>query len=135
MTYEPGQQVLVRGEILEPPMPAHIGLFVRFVSEDGAGRRVYIRAADVVGPAPATPDKGERLGELRGKALRNALDALAAAEARIEAVIELHNPVYFFDRGEACETCDEDWPCATILATRRALSVEAAGPEGGGGHE
>jgi hypothetical protein len=95
MTYEPGQQVLVRGEILEPPMPAHVGLFVRFVSEDGEGRRVYIRAADVVGPAPATPDEirqaiadeikaaTEHWDETeRGRACRKALIAILDRIAR-----------------------------------------------------
>jgi hypothetical protein len=179
MTYEPGQQVLVRGEILPPPMPAHIGLFVRFVSEDGEGRRIFVRPDDVIGPAPATPDKGAsyepgqpisddwhrsyerlttgklaRLYELAMKERGEARGALAVAEAERDAIAAAGrllyvlwdtewNKVGFADYGDhtgitwaeeqqlsdAAEAVEDYFTAHPDI--RRALSVEAAGTEGG----
>jgi hypothetical protein len=158
MTYEPGQQVLVRGT--HEPGSARDdlpGVPVVFDEPNGLGDLlpivVYVLAADVVGPAPATPDEGAsyepgqpisddwrrsyerlttgklaRLYELAMKERGEARAALAAAEARIAAALEIHN-------GDLCGVCMVgrfvDGPCDTY----RALSVEAAGTEGGGGHE
>jgi hypothetical protein len=114
------------------------------------------RAADL---APATPDEGgdierlrkihlsvvrqlskdqaalaaaevrahnaEQLDELREQALDKAVAALAAAETRITAALWFHQQVPD-DGGAWCE-CSYAYPCAT----RRALSVEATGAEGG----
>jgi len=43
-------------------------------------------------------------------------EALQTVEDRLEAALNLHNPLLFFDRGQACETCNEDWPCRTFQA-------------------
>jgi hypothetical protein len=54
MTYEPGQQVLVRGEIEEPRREdGYCWIAIDYAPA------MLVPAADVVGPAPATPDEGE----------------------------------------------------------------------------
>jgi hypothetical protein len=92
------------------------------------------------GPTPATPDEGEprSAAEVRADAAEadvehyrdeanEAVAALAAAEARIAAALIEHFQVAPLD----CGCCGVLWPCPTV----RALSVEAAGTEGGDGHE
>jgi hypothetical protein len=86
------------------------------------GRALIVDPADVTivtvnhdGPAPATPDGHVPLGfHLTVVAERD------AAEARIAAALKLVN-------GR-----DDVWRWDQV---RRALSVEASGTEGGGGHE
>jgi hypothetical protein len=154
MTYEPGQQVLVRGEIKAPAiMGTTPGYWVIH-----RGGTTFVAAADVVGPAPATPDEGgdteswlrglladcvevrDRLRETFKKVAierDEARAALAAAEARIVAALKQHTRDNYPPLGDFCIECTHEpqlfvpWPCPTV----RALSVEAAGTEGGGGHE
>jgi hypothetical protein len=56
MTYEPGQRVLVRGVVKRPDQVAVGEVLIETHDADGNADRQYVRAADVVGPAPATPD-------------------------------------------------------------------------------
>jgi hypothetical protein len=135
-----------------------------------------IAAADVVGPAPATPDEGEyhevtiaklwlELREARseGRSRIDVIvrkdreiadltihaarlrDALAAAEAERDALaheIDVKYETHDFtitDPEHGCDWCGdfEDEPihrtsAVVIDEARRALSVEAAGPERGG---
>jgi hypothetical protein len=96
-------------------------------------RRLETERDAAVGPAPATPDEGGDLiadvhiGTInRLVAERNeARDALAAAEARIAAVQKLID--------DARERNDS--PLLILTDVEEALSVEATGTEGGGGHE
>jgi hypothetical protein len=105
MTYEPGQQVLVRGEVFEhheedPP------LFSVFLRGDQSHRHLtHVLAADVVGPAPATPADLED---------EEVFARLAAAEARIAAALEL---------------LDTDYSSLGRSRIRRALSVVEAGEQ------
>jgi hypothetical protein len=135
MTYEPGQQVLVRGEVdvVIKSETAILGYMIKGIEypvhpDDIIGR------ADVVGPAPATPDEGaiylaltaaEATIEQDEIDLHAVTAKLAAAEARIAAALAFHQPVPD-DGGGWCE-CSYAYPCAT----RRALSVEAADTEDG----
>jgi len=95
MTYEPGQQVLVRVKLLR--------LFIDDTAEieitDDKERypRLNVLTADIVGPAPATPDAEATIADLRV-----GWDAAEREIARLKDQI-------------------------------RALSMEAAGPDGGGG--
>jgi hypothetical protein len=162
MTYEPGQQVLVRG-MLEHRFADGLA-YVRFSDSDD--HMHAIEAADVVGPAPATPDEGEtrepgqpisddwrrsyerltmgklaRLYELAMKEHREARGALAAAEAERDATNALISSARIsLDQ----VTAERDELAGIVHALEvelasikegRALSVEAADPEGGGGHE
>jgi hypothetical protein len=153
MTYEPGQQVLVWGVNCDLSFDRRYGCVVI------ANQHVRNAAADVVGPAPATPDESADVAAIRVRwndmprsiareDVRYLLDALAAAGARIAAALELH-PKIEDPRHGCCahpKLCDghspecggkdhginrPDWPCQTV----HALSVEATGTEGGGGHE
>jgi hypothetical protein len=148
MTYEPEQQVLVRGVVRSTSQQlADDRGWIRItipsqdmLTADGEVK-VLVAAADVVGPAPATPDEGaveiERLNRettARGRTITELLAKNSSlrsgweiAQRRLENVLALHG------QGDTlwCGTCRVDWPCPTV----RALSVEAVGPEGGGGHE
>jgi hypothetical protein len=179
VTYEPGQQVLVRG-VIQATEPVSARLkgthLIEFSNSPSYG--AWIAPADVVGPAPATPDDkppgycvpcgcprwaphstdhdpqwvtgffGEdgpapatpdaealridfRQGLLTVEEFDQMLAALAAAEAerdaaekRIAAVFKLLSPLNDADRLGPY----------TVYMIRRALSVEATGTEGGGGH-
>jgi hypothetical protein len=177
MTYERGQQVLVRGVVRNIE-----DAFVEIQIHDRDPRAledwvITVAAVDVVGPAPATPDEGADLrhrlqshdrdccpcvpqfrAELwkttaalaAAEAKRDALNVarerlarecemqrgeIAARDEAIRTALDLHGQ--FEDR---CVTCYAPDPCRTRRAlsrggARRAPSVEAAGPEGGGGHE
>jgi hypothetical protein len=155
MTYELGQQVLVWGVVA-----MHDAETDFYVIEASNGTS-WFEAADVVGPTPATPDEGgapmfpgpgvvwdlraaltaaeAEIAKLRAEnenvrftaaltAERNADEitelraALAAAEARIAAALELTWQTHW----------DHDETVDLVRAIRRALSVEAAGTEGGG---
>jgi len=114
MTYEPGQQVLVRGVACKQRG------CVALTRLSGAEAHIRVDPADVVGPAPATPDEGR--GTIRAisddmytfRAQRDeARAALAAAEARIAAVVALDAEEYTYNGLIAVEDL------------RRALSVEA----------
>jgi hypothetical protein len=152
MTYEPGQQVLVRGTV-EAPYSDHVTVWI---TELYNGRlRLKIPAADVVGPAPATPDEGGDNAYIdRLVAERNATRiALAAAEAkRDEDVQSLLSALIQQEWTLPYGASVRDYPdaaslrladreaeqmnreaVARLLAAARALSVEAAGTEGGGG--
>jgi hypothetical protein len=115
MTYEPGEQVLVRGELRALHRGGRKGIFawtsfdveITDISQEGERAILLeVHPADVVGPAPATPSQ-------------------TTYEARIAAALTFHQPVPD-DGGGWCE-CSYAYPCAT----RRALSVEATDTEGG----
>jgi hypothetical protein len=176
MTYEPGQQVLVRGVVATADFqlgqgPDHCYLFfsddsgcrvpaadvvgpapatpdgtpdrfkgvIAFKVDLADGRTLIVDPADVTivsvnddnGPAPATPDEGHvPLGfHLTVVADRNeALAALAAAETERDAYEQESTR-----RGT--RVIELERRLSDAQARIRALSVEAAGPEGGGGHE
>jgi hypothetical protein len=155
VTYEPGQQVLVRGEV--DATAKDDGEYLICFRDATSRFGVLVLAADVVGPAPATPDEGEyhevtiaklwlelrearsalgidvivrkdrEIADLTINAAR-LRDALAAAEARIAAALKFHRKTKDDEGVYACYNCGLDWPCPTV----DALSVEAAGTEGGG---
>jgi len=58
MTYEPGQQVLVPA-VVKGVQPDADPVWVQIPTVFG-NRLGWVPAADVVGPAPATPDAGDR---------------------------------------------------------------------------
>jgi hypothetical protein len=139
MTYEPGQQVLVRGQIRgkhSRNIDEILGWTVAIVGDFGQIALIDVAAADVVGPA--TPDEGllHQLAATEGvlatvEAERDeARAALAAAEAerdalrtRIAEALDLVNRLY--NAGQL-GAINAEW------MIRRTLSVEAAGMEGGG---
>jgi hypothetical protein len=138
MTYELGQQVLVRG-VVDVVTPRKVWVKFSESEPNPNGIRypqlVLVPAADVVGPAPATPDAGgETIRAISDdmytfRAQRDeARDALAAAEAERDALR---------DRLTAALTAANQIQASLDGAIRlnRALSVEAAGTKGGGGHE
>jgi hypothetical protein len=118
MTFEPGQQVLVRATVISlPDLPERIGVFVELPSGD----RAWTLFADIVGPAPATPTEGEPTMFETEVYIKRLEDALAAAEARIAAALALVE--YEVDP-------IEEWDAPNITdfmrELRRALSVEAS---------
>jgi len=117
MTYEPGQQVLVPA-VIEAPLRKDGYYWVTVPT--CCGEPFLTAAADVVGPAPATPHEGgETIRAISDdmytfRAQRDeARAALAAAEARIAAVVALDAEEYTYNGLIAVEDL------------RRALSVEA----------
>jgi len=178
MTYEPGQQVLVRGVMAAADFQLGQGPDHRYLHfSDNSGCRVP--AADIVGPAPATPDMYEIAYWAVEKVLDEALGteeedgsgggiaaevyllveqrnqaraALAAAEAERDAYADaLAKVTHEFRQviaDEILQRADPDvcppfyneeqyaaYRAGVLIAeriVRRALSVEAAGTEGGG---
>jgi hypothetical protein len=161
VTYEPGQKVLVRGIVRWRARKTE-AYWVFFGNQiNGRYTHGYVPAADIVGPAPATPDEGDEdlppltsligsMPGLRAELAKERDAALAAAEAERDAYAaalaklaheytadEYSQPCtrWMHDWGEDCAS-DPDHPIhQTPAVIRRALSVEAAGAEGGGGHE
>jgi len=137
-TYEPGQRVLVEG-VVEQRNSRGRSFHVAFRHSDAA---LDVHRADIVGSAPANRDEEKDIeswlrdllagcvgvrARLRVSFKKVATErdearaALATAEARIAAALAVV----------------DNWHGYDFLAheIRRALSVEAAGTEGGGGHE
>jgi hypothetical protein len=195
MTYEPGQQVLVRGEIRGKHtrnIDTLLAWSIKFLDEDDRPHLIDVRPADVVGPAPASPDEGHSLIDVIVRKDREIADltinaarlrdALAAAEAEVAKLRAENENVRFTAALTAERNADEITELREALAaaeaerdalkadldegadqqgeydkvtiaklwlglreTRvalaaaeariRALSVEATGTEGGGGHE
>jgi hypothetical protein len=165
VTYEPGQQVLVRG-VLEHQFADGLA-YVRFSDSDD--HMHAIEAADVVGPTPATPDRGPSYAyQLTDDEIDQIINerqevraALAAAEAERDATnalissarISLDQVTAERDAYRATLASVQEWCAARrhnpydyvrdtvheITAVldrhRHTLSVEATGTEGGGGHE
>jgi hypothetical protein len=147
MTYEPGQQVLVRG-VIQATEPVSARLkgthLIEFSNSPSYG--AWIAPADVVGPAPATPDEGsDRLAAVEAErdatnalisSARISLDQVTAERDAYRATLasvqewcaaRRHNP-YDYVRDTVHEIT------AVLDRHRHTLSVEATGTEGGGGH-
>jgi hypothetical protein len=84
VTYEPGQQVLVRGEIAGPRRKDGF-YWIRVLLSDSD--EFLIDPADVVGPAPATPDEGEYHEVTIAKLWLELREARSEGRSRIDVIV------------------------------------------------